>query len=313
VFPQLRKAQVFILSSQQIWTQYLPKYGLDAHEVRPGCEPRQYLHAQPPANAIVLVHGLTDSPFYMGAVGEYFHTQMGFNVYLPLLAAHGLRDPLGMRAASLAQWIAQVDFALRCAQEDAPGALVSIGGLSLGGALSLHRALYSQQITGGLFLFSPAIRIAYPGLLRSLLYRFLAAAGPLNRRMAQREDRLPLIGQNPYRYARRDLHGSLQLFSLLRALNAKLREAQVAQPTFVVLSEADQSIDLRGGAFLLRRSPRSELFRIGLDFHVPHASPVLAQDVLAENGSPLEPKNPFFAEMLLAAHRFARQHLPPAP
>jgi hypothetical protein len=40
---------------------------------------------------------------------------------------------------------------------------------------------------------------------------------------------------------------------------------------------------------------------------------VLQQDVLAVNGSPLEPKNPFFGEMMQAVHEFARQHLPQVP
>ena len=38
---------------------------------------------------IVLIHGITDSPYYMEAIGKQFYAK-GYNVVLPLLPAHGL-------------------------------------------------------------------------------------------------------------------------------------------------------------------------------------------------------------------------------
>ena len=59
---------------------------------KPGNYP-QILHSgQVSAQVIVLVHGLTDSPYYMQAIAEDF-ARKGFNVVLPLLPAHGLRRP----------------------------------------------------------------------------------------------------------------------------------------------------------------------------------------------------------------------------
>ncbi|HBC40582.1 MAG TPA: hypothetical protein DCZ88_01440, partial [Pseudanabaena sp.] len=54
---------------------------------------------------------------------------------------------------------------------------------------------------------------------------------------------------------------------------------------------------------------KREFFRIGKYFHVPHASTVLEEDVKAKNGSPLEPKNPFFSEMMDQACDFSRKFL----
>ena len=42
---------------------------------------------------------------------------------------------------------------------------------------------------------------------------------------------------------------------------------------------------------------------------IPHASVVLKEDVRANNGSPLEPKNPLFDEMMNAVYQFQKQHL----
>ncbi|NJR32090.1 MAG: hypothetical protein HC778_03495 [Chamaesiphon sp. CSU_1_12] len=52
----------------------------------------------------MLVHGLTDSPHFMRDIGEYFCTEMGFDVYIPLLRAHGLKDPQDMKNVSAIEW-----------------------------------------------------------------------------------------------------------------------------------------------------------------------------------------------------------------
>ena len=68
-------------------------------------------------NAVVLVHGLTDSPHFMAAIGRYFHEEMGFNVLLPLLQAHGLKKPEGMQDVSVEEWKRNVEFAIEKAKE----------------------------------------------------------------------------------------------------------------------------------------------------------------------------------------------------
>ena len=48
---------------------------------------------------------------------------------------------------------------------------------------------------------------------------------------------------------------------------------------------------------------------MGKTLGVPHASVVLENNVLAEDGSPLEPKNPFFDEMMNRVSLFVNQKL----
>ena len=93
-------------------------------------------HNQKTDNVLVLVHGLTDSPYYVQAIAEDF-AQAGFNVVLPLLPAHGLRRP-GRAFQSLKHidWTQSVD---SIAQLASPlGEKLSLGGFSTGGALPVY-------------------------------------------------------------------------------------------------------------------------------------------------------------------------------
>jgi esterase/lipase len=234
------------MSKIETWHEYYQYARLDPNAVRPGCEPRYIVNDNPTTNTIVLVHGLTDSPFFMAAIGRYFHEEMGFNVYMPLLAGHGLKEPRGMQGVSLQQWIADVDFALDCAQASSGNIAISIGGLSTGGALSVHRALHlPERITGGIFLFSAALDLAGKyGDLDGDLQEFLLRLDPLTAILGTLEDKLDLIGKNPYRYARRDIHGATQLAVLIKELDERLVDARLNQPLFAAHSMADNTADI---------------------------------------------------------------------
>ena len=50
-----------------VWLDYYEHFNIKKDSVRPGCEPRIMIQCeiQPPGKAIVLIHGLTDSPYWM--------------------------------------------------------------------------------------------------------------------------------------------------------------------------------------------------------------------------------------------------------
>jgi esterase/lipase len=297
------------MESVQIWKEYYEYYQINPNSVRDGCEPRIMLHEKPNVmNTIVLVHGLTDSPYFMEAIGKRFY-DIGFNVLIPLLAGHGLKDPQGMKGVTLEQWIGGVNFAIEKARDMSQQ--VSIGGLSTGGALSVYKAATAPtEITGGVFLFSAALELAV-GEIKEVLLR-MAILDP----MAKFEDwkGKPLVGKNPYRYDRMDIHGAAELSELLKETDAliKGRECKgLSQPLFIAHSEDDTTAKIEGVEGLYEKSQpdRREFFRIAKDFHVPHASIVLEEDVRAKNGSPLEPSNPFFNEMMDRACEFSKMHL----
>ena len=55
------------------WLGYYDRFRYFSPEkVRDGCHPRIMEHPESTKKAIVLVHGLTDSPYFMTAIGDYF-------------------------------------------------------------------------------------------------------------------------------------------------------------------------------------------------------------------------------------------------
>jgi hypothetical protein len=113
-----------------------------------------------------------------------------------------------------------------------------------------------------------------------------------------------------------DLGGAGELSVLIKELDDLGDKCVVQQPLFAVHSEADTTAALDEVRGLVERSrkivapalPRAELFKIGQYFHVPHASIVLEDPVVSENGSPLELANPFFKSMLQAIGKFIVNH-----
>lgn len=300
------------MANVQIWQEYYQQHlRLAPNSVREGCEPRIIVQEEPKDNTVVLVHGLTDSPYFMEAIGKRFH-EMGFNVLIPLLSGHGLKDPRGMKGVTLEQWLDNVNFAIQKARELSPQ--VSIGGLSTGGALSAYKAITApQEITGGVFLFSAALDLA--GIAGNLIEKLLRTRVvlPILAHLEDWRDK-PLVGDNLYRYARMDRDGAAQLSHLIEDIDRLIKregEQVLKQPLFVVHSEYDTAANIQGVENLIIKSDpaKVEFFRIGKFFEVPHASVVLAEDVRAANGSPLEPKNPFFNEMMACAHKFCQKHL----
>lgn len=319
------------MSNTRIWKEYCDHFSyLNQDEIRDGCQPLIMDWGEKRDNAIVLVHGLTDSPYFMKAIGQRFHEQMGFNVLIPLLQGHGLEEPKGMAGVSLEEWKRNVEFAIEIAKE--LGGKVSIGGLSTGGAISVYMALKNPAINGAVFLFSAALDLAgIEGNIKEILLRtpianildffedkdLISKIKDFFRDKKERKERKDTaqLGDNPYRYSKMDLGGAQQLSRLIKEIDKLTggigKKTPLSQPLFVAHSEYDRTANIKGVVELLIKgnSSKNQFFRIGQHFHVPHASVVLEEPVKAENGSPLEPDNPFFNEMISLAHTFVREQL----
>ncbi len=286
------------------WLDYYDRFDyFSIATVRDGCQPRIMEHQQPVDKAIVLVHGLSDSPYFMLAIGDYFFSALGYNVYLPLLHCHGLKEPKGMEGVSLDEWKANVDFAIDRASKKAN--LVSIGGLSTGGTLSLSAAANNQKVNGKLYLFSAALDLAdgflgIEGDVKEILLRtFLVELLDTNK---------PLIGKNPYRYDRMDLDGARELSKVIVETDALIRNFMIEEPfaktVFAAHSESDTTANIMGIEELQQVSiaDRFTFFRIPKSFGVSHASLVLKDPIYAiganKTDQPLEQPNPLFQEML---------------
>ncbi len=292
-----------------LWPEYYEQFPCFSDQtVRPGCHPRKLLHKNRTEKAIVLVHGLTDSPYYMAAIAKYFHEVLGYNVYLPLLQCHGLKQPAAMAGVSLAQWKKNVRFAIRTAAENADK--VSMGGLSTGGALSFYLGCTDLEVTGDLYLFSAALGLyggrfgIFDGIaeffLRLPFVRFL-------------DNGKPLVCRNPYRYDRVPLNSAVELARLILEIDRLLKlptDVLQTKNIFAAWSEIDKVINHRKLNKLHRLTKKNQFvsFVIPKSANVDHACVVLKESVYERasqpGDNPLEEANPSFAEMMAVLRRF---------
>jgi len=294
------------------WPEYYEHFSYFTPDaIRDGCHPRVMEHETSTGKAIVLVHGLTDSPYFLMAIANHFYANLGYNVYLPLLHCHGLKDPKGMEDVELEEWKANVRFAINAAAAKAER--VSIGGLSTGGALSLFMACTKPKITGDLYLFSAALDLAGGriGLLGEMKERLLRTSFS-----ELFDEDTPLIGRNPYRYARMDVDGAKELARLIKDTDDLLDGFDAKDPfpkrVFAAHSEFDTTAHIQGIRTLEEKSSPDNFtaYIIPENEKVPHACVVLEEDICAvdadEGEEPLEKANPKFAEMMAAITKLER-------
>lgn len=289
-----------------VWNQYIDKFDYFGFEnIRNGCHPRILLHDSGSQKAIVLIHGLSDSPYFVSFIGDYFHRELGYDVYMPLLHFHGLKEPDGMEGVELEEWERNVGYAIDCAATNAD--VVSIGGLSTGGVLSLYFANSMPQIVnGGAYLFSAALDLAGGafGLIgemkEALLDTFLADLFDKNK---------PLIGDNPYRYSHVDLDGAGELARLIKRTDTITKCYEKSSkpftfPIFAAHSEADTTADIQGIERIqaIGSSAQFHFERFGKQDAIKHASLVLKEDIAGIKKPELA--NPQFDQMMEAIKSF---------
>ncbi|AOS83947.1 hypothetical protein BIU88_07170 [Chlorobaculum limnaeum] len=290
------------------WFDYYQRFTYFSQDaVRDGCQPRIMEHQEPARKAIVLVHGLSDSPYFMTAIGDYFFHQLGYNVYMPLLHGHGLKEPKGMEGVELEEWKSNVSFAVNTASSKASE--ISIGGLSTGGALSFYMATLHPRVRGTLYLFSAALDLAGGafGLVGEMQENLLLTPVP-----DLFDFNTPMIGENPYRYSYVDLDGATQLARLIKETDSiiSLFGSRFPFPykVFAAHSESDTTADIAGIEALREVcvQERFRFFRITKNLCVPHASVLLEKPVVSKDGKELEPRNPVFVEMMQAIADFEK-------
>ncbi len=272
----------------------------------PGNEPTLLLHAESRRDVVVLIHGLTDSPYYMRAIADRLFAD-GANVVLPLLPAHGLIEPDAAfeDKALAAKWKNSARHAVDVAV--LLGDRVSVGGLSTGGALSVYLGLTEpERVNGGLLLFSAALSVGgFNQFAGSLSFLF----GPI----AKAQDRnLQGVGPNPYKYPQFSSYGGLQLTHLIRDINRLEKGVGLTQRVFAVHSIHDEAAFPDGLGRLLRtEGTRGVAVVVAYNPPIEHASLVLERDIeldaayVSEDDPPPVPKaNPAFESMMDLALTF---------
>ncbi len=249
---------------------------------------------------MVLIHGLSDSPYSIRSIGAYFYKELGYDVYLPLLQCHGLNNPVRMRGVSLVEWKRNVQFAIEIAGQTTQQ--LAIGGFSTGGALGVNAAAADARITGGIYLFSAAFGLygrpwSFSGrLLEELLLTPLGKLPFLSSN---------LVSNHPYRYRRVPAIAARELVILMRENRRLMESRQVKERlygrVFSAWSESDHVVDINFLAALGDYCNAGQHV-VPARSRVAHAELVLEESVYCsgERAQPvfLETANPHFADML---------------
>ena len=198
------------------WHEYYQAFEyFEAESIREGNHPATLLHEGGSDKAVILVHGLTDSPHFVRAIGRHFHYQLGYDVYIPILQGHGLKTPGKMEGVELAEWKKNVEFAISTATSRS--SIVSAGGLSTGGALCYLFGMTDPRINGPLYLFSAALGLFDLGATPLGRVQEWLLATPLAKLL---DPKKPLVGKNPFRYSYVPLTSARELAYLIQEIRA---------------------------------------------------------------------------------------------
>lgn len=187
------------------------------------------------SHGILLLHGFGDTPQTLGLLARRLHAS-GFDVKAPLLPGHG-RSVEAFEASRRAQWLA-------CARQElasmrAAHHSISLGGLSMGGAIAAILAAESSDLTA-LVLIAPYLDMPVTHRIASashFIWGPIAGVRMANnpRSILDPEERKNNLGYGAY---------TARLLYELWRLAAEARRAlsEIKTPTLLVQSRADPRI-----------------------------------------------------------------------
>jgi esterase/lipase len=177
---------------------------------------------------ILLIHGLTDSPFNMRDLAAHFQEKC-FLVYGLLLPGHGT-VPGDLLSVTYEDWAKATQYGLAALRPRVDK--LYAGGFSTGGALLVQAALNGDKLDG-LFLFAPAL-----ALNSSVAFIAPAAAG-----VKPWVDVAP--DGDPTKYESFTTNAAAQIWRLVYDLSFKINRDPLSVPLFMAVSEDDRTIDPR--------------------------------------------------------------------
>jgi pimeloyl-ACP methyl ester carboxylesterase len=126
---------------------------LDDDSIVPECGTQALLHDGPTAEAVLLLHGFTNAPPQWREIAAAYHAR-GFNVLVPRVPYHGLKDPLNRALSDLTPELLAVftDEAVDAAA--GLGGRLRVAGLSLGGLLAAYAAKHRDEVAEA-YLIAP--------------------------------------------------------------------------------------------------------------------------------------------------------------
>jgi esterase/lipase len=220
----------------------------------------------PTPRAIVLFHGLTDSPLQFAALAARLNED-GNNVFVPRLPKHGLgADSVGALAALSSSDLRQ--FADSIVESAAGlGDSVIVVGLSLGGTIVAWLA--QQRQLWRAVLIAPALE---PGRIPAMLDRPIVDLVDDLPNVTRRSP--PEIGR-PDREPGLSTHAAAEIFKLgIAVLNGSARVAPGTKRAVVLVNAADRTVKESAAEALARRWAQHgaavSVFELPDSLHLPH-------------------------------------------
>jgi alpha-beta hydrolase superfamily lysophospholipase len=187
------------------------------------------------APCVVLIHGLSDSPYSVRDLSIALNLS-GYNVVSPLLPGHGLLDPDKEFEDDFLykRWRTHTMEVVALVRTQLLPSKLFIGGYSTGGALALNAVLsLGQEIFDGLLMFAPAFDMYSKDDIARL---------PGAQRFAEYYDGQYTSGKtDPYRYETSTMAGGVQVTRIIDD-NMKRME-NITLPVLVVTSLDDATVD----------------------------------------------------------------------
>lgn len=188
--------------------------------------PFELVPSEPTDKAILLVHGLGDSPFSFSDLAPAFQ-QQGFHVQVLLLPGHGSK-PQDLKLPNYNDWQTIVDHYSNLLKKDYDE--VWLGGFSTGGNLVTIHTI-EQGGVDGLVLISPGLQSKIP-----FLEKFAPLASVFIDGWEAEENNLA-------RYNSAPLNGAIAYSESAEIVRDLLDTHTVNVPTMMLLTEADSVVD----------------------------------------------------------------------
>ncbi|MBU0621315.1 MAG: alpha/beta fold hydrolase [Gammaproteobacteria bacterium] len=196
---------------------------------------------KPFRRGVLLVHGLSDSPYHMRHLAAFFRRN-GFRVMALLLPGHGTQ-PGDLLHMHWQEWARAVAWGADKLSEEVDE--LYLGGFSAGAALSVLQASRDQRVRG-LFLFSPAFEITARAKWANL-HKFYSWLLPKAAWVSTMQDR------DLYKYESFCKNAAAQMYALTQALP----QGEVDIPVFAVASADDATVNSAATLRFMQRATHS--------------------------------------------------------
>jgi esterase/lipase len=205
--------------------------------------------AASPRRGILLIHGLTDSPYFMRHLAAFFR-QHGFRVMAILLPGHGTQ-PGDLLDVNWREWANAVSYGTDQLADEVDE--IYLGGFSAGGTLSVRQSMSDSRVRG-LFLFSPALGITSRAA-HANWHKFYSWLIPAAKWVGIMPD------ADIYKYESFPKNAAAQMYALTQEVGRQLQQHAITLPVFIAASRDDATVEVSATLEFMARAhhPSSRL------------------------------------------------------